>query len=329
MQPSWLGRQNLTHKTGKNMNFNKVAMKISLTLFCLILFPLSATALDVSGPLVETNWLESNLQNVVVLDVRKKAKQDTQRIPGATLVPWKKLRAKKKENGVDLIKMLPEKSAFEELMQSVGVNNDSMIVITSESTDENNTFFGTRLYWQLKYFGHDNVSLLNGGNAKWFKEKRASSNKNTHHDKGTFKVSKVNKDILATTEDVEKAVNDKNTTLIDARSEDMYLGLFYKKKYVYGAGHIPGAKSADGDMFLKHGNVKKFHTPEKIKTALIAKGIDPESKSIAYCNSGHLASGIWFIEHEILGNKNATLYDGSMHAWTKASDRLIVSMKVE
>lgn len=139
----------------------------------------------------------------------------------------------------------------------------------------------------------------------------------------------MNKDILATTEDIEKALNDKNITLIDARSEDMYLGLFYKKKYVYGAGHIPGAKSADGDIFLKHGNVKTFHAPEKIKTALMAKGIDPESKSIAYCNSGHLASGIWFIVHEILGNKNAALYDGSMHAWTKDSDRPVISMKVE
>lgn len=311
------------------MNFRKITMQLSLTLFCLILLPLSATALDVPNPLVETNWLESNLQNVVLLDVRSKAKQDSQRIAGATLVPWKKVRAKKKENGVDLIKMLPEKSAFEELMQSVGVNNDSMIVITSESTNEDNTFLGTRLYWQLKYFGHDNVSLLNGGNAKWFKEERASANKNSSHDKGTFKVSKVNKDILATTEDVEKAITDKNTTLIDVRSEDMYLGLFYKKKYVYGAGHIPGAKSAHGDLFLQHGKIKTFHAPEKIKKVLMAKGIDPESKAIVYCNSGHLASGVWFIEHEILGNKNATLYDGSMHAWTKDSDRPVISMKVE
>lgn len=311
------------------MNLSKVTMQIYLTLFCLILLPLSAAALDVPGPLVETKWLESNLQNVVLLDVRKKAKQDTQRISGATLVPWKKVRAKKKENGVDLIKMLPEKSAFEDLMQSVGVNNDSVIVITSESTNADTTFFGTRLYWQLKYFGHDNVSLLNGGNAKWFKEKRASSNKNTRHDKGTFKVSKVNKDILATTEDVEKAVNDKNTTLIDTRSEDMYLGLFYKKSYVYAEGHIPGSKSADGNTFLKYGKVKTFHAPEKIKTALIAKGIDPASKAIVYCNSGHLSSGIWFIEHEIFGNKNASLYDGSMHAWTKDSDRPVISMKVE
>ena len=311
------------------MNLSKIAIQISLILFCLILFPLSATAFDAPGPVVETDWLESNLQNVIVLDVRKKPQQDTQRIAGASLIPWTKVRAKKKENGVDLIKMLPEKQAFEKLMKNAGVNNDSMIVVTSESTNEANTFFGTRLYWQLKYFGHDNVALLNGGNVKWFKEKRASSNKSTDPGKGIFKVSKVNGDILATTKDIEKTVKDKNATLIDARSEDMYLGLFYKKKYVYGAGHIPGAKSADGNIFLKHGEIKTFYDPEKIKAALMAKGIDPESKSITYCNSGHLASGLWFIEHELLGNNDVALYDGSMHAWTKNSERPLVSMKVE
>jgi len=296
------------------MKYKNFISGISLTLMSLMLFPLSSAALDLPGPLVETAWLESNLPNVVLLDVRKKFNKDSKRISGASIIPWKKVRAKKKENGIDLIKMLPEKSTFEDLMQSVGVSNDSVIVVTSESTNADTTFFGTRLYWQLKYFGHNNVALLNGGNAKWFKEKRASSNKNTRHDKGAFKVSQVNKDILATTEDVEKAVNDKNTILIDTRSEDMYLGLFYKKSYVYGSGHIPGAKSADGNIFLKYGKVKTFHSPEKIKSALMAKEIDPESKAIAYCNSGHLASGLWFIEHEILGNKNASLYDGSMHA---------------
>lgn len=300
-----------------------------LLLACLVVSPLSATALDIPSPLVDTDWLDSNLHNVVLLDVRKKMDENTQRISGAMLVPWKKVRAKKKENGVDLIKMLPEKSAFESLMQSMGVNNDSIIIVTSESSNSDKVFFGTRLYWQLKYFGHDNVALLDGGNAKWFKEKRSSTHKNIKTSKGTFKIEKVNEAILATTEDVEKSIKNNTTILVDSRSEDMYLGLFYKKKYVYGAGHIQGAKSANGDIFLKHGKIKTFHNPEKIKMALMAKGIDPSSQSIIYCNSGHLASGLWFIEHELLGNKKASLYDGSMHAWTKESNRSVVSMKME
>lgn len=304
----------------------------SLSFISLLLFPLSlpfpAVALDLPGALVETQWLETNLANVVLLDVRKKLKKDSQRISGATIVPWKKVRAKRKVNGVDLIKMLPEKSAFESLMQSVGVNNNSTIIITSESIDTDTTFFGTRLYWQLKYFGHENVALLNGGNARWFKEKRALSNKNPQNPKGTFQASKENKAILTSTEDMEKAVADKSSILIDSRSEDMYLGLF-NKSYVSKAGHIPGAKSVDGGVFLMHGKVKTFHQLNKIKTALIAKGIDTQARAIIYCNSGHLGSGMWFIQHELLGNKQASLYDGSMHAWTKDKSRTVISMKVE
>lgn len=310
------------------MKHIKGLMQFSLAFVGLMLISLSANALDIPGPLVETEWLEANLSNVVLLDVRKKFKEDTQRISGATIVPWKKVRAKRKVDGIELIKMLPEKSDFENLMQSVGVNSDSTIVITSESIDSDTTFFGTRLYWQLKYFGHEKIALLHGGNVKWFKEKRASSDKNPDSSKGNFKASKENKAILATTEDVEKAVGDKGTVLIDARSEDMYLGLF-NKSYVSGAGHISGAKSADGYTFLKHGKVKTFHKPEEIKTALLAKGIDPDANTIVYCNSGHLGSGIWFIEHELLGNKKAALYDGSMHEWTKDSNRTVISMKVE
>ena len=307
----------------------KIKASLFLVFFNSILFSLSALAVDIPGPLVESKWLQANIKNVILLDVRKKISAETKRIAGATLVPWKKVRAKKLENGVQLIKMLPSRKAFEKLMQSLGVNNDSMIIITSDAIDDSTTFLGTRLYCQLKYYGHDKIALLNGGNAKWFAEKRPTSTTSPEINTGNFTITTERKDILATTADVEKALHDKNILLIDTRSQDMYLGLYYKKKYVYASGHIPSSKSADGDIFLKYGKIKTFHKPDKIKMALTAKGIKSDSPNIAYCNSGHLASGIWFIEHELLGNNKASLYDGSMHAWTKKSNRPVVSMKME
>ncbi len=295
----------------------------------LLLSYVPAMALELPGVLVDTNWLAEHGKEVVLLDVRKTVVKDSPRIPNATLVPWGKVRAKKHEDGMDLIKMLPRKQDFEKLMQQLGVNNNSTVIITSPANDASNVFLGTRLYWQLKYFGHDKVALLNGGNAKWFKEKRAQSNHSAAIKEGNFSAQAEHKELLATTADVQKSLGKKHITLIDARPQDMYLGLFYKKSYVYAAGHIPGAKSADGDIFLQHGTVKTFHQAEKIKQALQAKGIKSENETIAYCNSGHLASGLWFIEHELLGNDKAKLYDGSMHAWTKDNKRQVVSMKME
>ena len=54
-------------------------------------------------------------------------------------------------------------------------------------------------------------------------------------------------------------------------------------------------------------------------------GIDPETPVITYCNSGHVAAGTWFALYEILGNKQARLYDGSLHAWTKGAQRPMVT----
>ena len=285
-------------------------------------------SVTVPGPLVSTNWLAQHKNDVIILDVQKKVKKGMKTIAGASIIGWKNVRAKKNENGMKLIKMVPTKNAFSKLMQQHGVNNNSTVIITSSAKDASTTFLGTRLYWQLKYFGHDNVALLNGGNAKWKKEKRAMSTA-TRVSKGNFIAKTERKEILATTADVEKSLHNKDTLFLDAREEDQYLGLFYKTKYVYGAGHIPGAKLAYGDIFLKHGKIKTFQDNATIQKIFNAKDINTDAKSISYCNSGHMGSGLWFIEHELLGNKRAKLYDGSMHAWTKSKNRPISAFKYE
>lgn len=288
------------------------------------LLSLHLLAFSLPKPLVETQWLADNLNKVVILDVRKKVSKRTKRIPSAILVPWAEVRAKGAEDGVSLVKMLPTKSAFEKLIQSFGINNDSAVVITSKATAADEVFLGTRLYWQLKYFGHDNVAILNGGNAKWFKEKRPTAKKSLKFSKGNFVAVGQRDEILATTKHVANVLGDNKTTMIDTRTEDMYLGLS-KRGYVSAFGHIPSAKSADGNIFLSQGEIKTFRQADIIKNILIAKGIDPNANNISYCNSGHLASGVWFIESELLGNKNSKLYDGSMHAWTKGGKRPVVN----
>ena len=301
---------------------------LNALLFYAALLARPGFAFEVPGPLVETDWLQDHLQDVVVLDVREAEPTDTNSIAGARRLPWKSVRADRQENGETLLKMLPSKAAFETLMRSLGVNKDSAIVITSEAEDVSTTFTGTRLYWQLKYFGHDNVALLNGGNAKWFQEQRPISASVTRPAPGNFVAGEERRSILATTRDVEEALQDNSVTLLDTRPLVQYLGL-YKKSYVYAPGHIPGAKSADSAALLSPGRIKMLLDVEGLTEVLKERGIDPHARSIVYCNSGHLASGSWFVEHELLGNPDVRLYDGSMHAWTKDSRRPLVRMKIE
>lgn len=288
-----------------------------------------AWALTVPGPVVDVNWLKQNKDKVVLLDVRKKAENFTKKghIPGAILVPWKKVRAKRVEDGVELIKMLPSPASFARLMKKSGVNNDSAVVITTTGLSAPEVYFGTRLYWQLKYYGHDNVAMLDGGNAAWAAAKLPLSNEPSNPKPGNFTVRAERRELLATTSDVERMVEQGSRDIVDGRTLDYYLGLEQKKKYVYKPGHIPGSKVAPNDLFLAHKGPKTFRSPSEIRATLAALGVDLKAPNTAYCNSGHLGSGLWFVLYELAGNKRAKLYDGSMHAWTK-KDRPVNTMKM-
>ncbi|MCG6886959.1 MAG: sulfurtransferase [Proteobacteria bacterium] len=312
-------------------------IKRSMTGLILVLLalPYGLYAKPAPGPLVDTAWLASNMNDVVILDIRANTKSFTAKpafktdkksgkqklvrvgghIPGARMVDYKKVRAKQTINGKQVDKMLPDKASFEALMQSVGANKDSTIIIVSRGQNSHDMTMATRLYWQLKYFGHDNMAILNGGTAQWIKDGHKVSSKPVKPTKGNWVATAERKDILATSDDVAKATQDKSAQLIDARTIDLYLGT-WRKGYVYEKGHIPGAKYLPHVTLTEHGMGAKILPVEELQQLATAMGVDSSQPAITYCNSGHLASGSWFVMHELMGNKNVKLYDGSMHEWT-------------
>lgn len=107
----------------------------------------------------------------------------------------------------------------------------------------------------------------------------------------------------------------------------MYLGTWYKKSYVYDNGHIPGAKPYPNEL-LSSKMPAKFLKVSDSKSLFNQLGIKTDKKSITYCNSGHLATGSWFVLSELMGNKNVKMYDGSMHQWTLEKHD-VTKMKME
>ena len=324
-------------------------MKIFKTLSILILTVSGiniAGAGSLPGPVVETDWLANNKSNVVILDIRKDVKSFTKRpkykknkktgkiklvkvgghIPGAILVNYKKLRAAKKIDGRKVVKMIVSKSAFEKLMQASGVNKDSNVVIVSKGQDNGDMTMATRLYWQMKYYGHDNMAILNGGTAQWISDKRKLKTKKSKAKKGNWVATAERKEILATSAEVEAAVKAK-TQLVDTRPISLYLGTWRKKSYVFANGHIPGAKAFPNEL-LTTPMPAKFLPVSKSKTLFEQMGINADKQSVAYCNSGHLATGSWFVMSELMGNKNVKMYDGSMHQWTLEKHD-VTKMKME
>lgn len=305
-----------------------------------------AHAVNLPGPLVETDWLAKNKDNVVILDIRKDVKSFTKKpvfkknkktgksklkkvgghIPGSTLVNYKKLRTKIKVNGQTVQKMRVGKEAFEKLLQASGVNKDSKIVIVSKGENNGHLTIATRFYWQMKYYGHDNMAILNGGMAQWIIDKRKVRTKASKAKKGNWVSTAERKEILATSKDVAAAVKSK-TQLVDTRAISLYLGTWRKKSYVYANGHIPGAKPYPNEL-LSTKMPAKFLKVSDSKSLFEQMGISTDKKSVTYCNSGHLATGSWFVLSELMGNKNVKMYDGSMHQWTLEKND-VVKLKME
>jgi thiosulfate/3-mercaptopyruvate sulfurtransferase len=293
----------------------------------------AAAAVQLPGPLVEPGWLAAHLDEVVVLDVRKDVKSFTAKarlakdkktgklsivavgghIPGAGLVDYKKVRATRVINGRKVSGVVPAAADFQALMQAAGVNKGDTVVVTSKGMNALDMTMATRLYWQIKYFGDDQVALLNGGMAQWILEGRPLTTSSPVKP-GNWVAGAPRSDLVATSDDVSAALDKGSMQLVDNRALQQYIGVS-KKSSVKAKGHIPGAKSFPFELLLR-GTPSRFVAIDELKQLNSAMGVKANQPSINYCNTGHLASGGWFVLHELLGNKQAKLYDGSMLEWT-------------
>jgi thiosulfate/3-mercaptopyruvate sulfurtransferase len=291
----------------------------------------------VPGPLVDTAWLAARQGDagVAIIDVRDdpanfdrqlsdKEKADPKapivgHIPGARLLDWKLVRETREFDGVKLDKMVLTPDAFEKLMRQLGVGNDQAVVIVSNGKDSNSVTMATRVYWMLKYYGHDNMALLDGGLKKWLAESRPVAFDKPAVAPSQFQAGKPRSELLASLADVEKAVSAKSAQLIDGRTADYYVGQSMTSD-VKGKGHLPGARMlAHKDLIDE--KTGSFLSKGELLALAGDAGIATDGEAIAYCNTGHLGSGPWFVMSELLGNDKAKLYDGSMHEWTKNSSR--------
>lgn len=294
-----------------------------------------AWALQVPGPVVDGDWLAANRTEVTVLDVRPNLKSfvtaprfetDAKTgnkvladlggyIPGASPVQNSSMRAERTSGALKIKFMLPERTEFEKLARGWGVQAGRPIVIAAAGRDPRDFNAAARLYWQFKVFGEDNIAIVNGGTAAWIAEGREVAVAPTKVAEGNWVAKAERTELIATSQDVEGAIENNAMQLVDARSTSEYLGLI-KRSTVFGYGHIAGAKNVSSELLTTEGNASRIRSAATYRDIYKAGGIDPYSPAITYCNTGILAAGNWFVLSEILGNKRVRLYDGSLHKWT-------------
>lgn len=305
--------------------------KITITALLLLgaVLVQSVWAAEKMSPLVDAAWLNAHKAEVTVLQVSNSVdafskmpviktvegktviKSVSGHIPGASLVDFGKVRVTREVNGKKVKKLIPLKSDFEKLARSWGVNKDSTIVFVPTGLNTSDVNQAVRLYWQFKYFGHKDIAILDGGMAAWLAAGYPAATEKTLTKPGNWVATDEDKGILATYDDVKEVLTKKHVQLVDARPQNQYMGVFTKKGEL--SGHLNGAKDVSPDLITTaDGASARFLPAKSYRSIFAAKGLNPDDKIIAYCNTGHQAAGVWFVSHELIGNQNARLYDGSM-----------------
>lgn len=268
-----------------------------------------------ADPLVSVDWVKQNAgkPGVVMIDLRPTPDYLRGHVPGAVTTNYGK-DGWRAPNSAKTPDMFPEDTGkLAGLIGSLGIDNATHVVLLPPGANSSDMGMGTRIYWTFKVLGHDNVSILNGGMMAYAKDKaNALEPGQVTPAAKAFNVN-LRKDMLVSRDDMKKAL-DAGTPLVDSRTEDQYVGI-NRHPIAKSSGTIPGAKNLPQSWLTENGG-GMFRGKDQIEALHKVAGVTTSGPQIAFCNTGHWASIGWFAASEILGNKQAKLYDGSMVEWT-------------
>ena len=275
------------------------SIKQRLSTLVLGLMTTLAQAGILPGPLVETDWLAQNADQVQIVEVRSNIKSFTTRpeirvdakgkktieevgghIPGSILANFRNVRSDRVINGQKVQYMIPEAAEFQRYARDTGVKAGKPIVLVPIGAEVADVDEALRVYWQFKVYGEDDVAVLNGGYMAWLLEGRPFA-QNTGVAPGDWSVKgDRTAQWFASSDDVQAAIQSKNATLVDARDAPTFHGLS-KRDYVYDFGHLEGALLYPTDLMFKNtGGALKFMPAETYRALFKGQGIDPQRAAI-------------------------------------------------
>ena len=209
---------------------------------------------------------------------------------------------------------LPDMQEFAEKLGRLGISNSSPIVVY----DDQAGVFAGRLWWLLRYAGHDAVRVLDGGLSTWTEAGFDTTDVMPEYEAGVFTVN-LRTEMVVDAGHVTRHLDNPNVRLLDARAEERYRG--DTEPLDPKAGHIPGAVSLPYAGNLEG---KMFKAPDALKERFEGLELDQAEEVIVYCGSGVSAAHDLLALEEV-GIKNAKLYVGSWSDWSSYPDNPVAT----
>jgi thiosulfate/3-mercaptopyruvate sulfurtransferase len=261
--------------------------------------------------LVDTKWVAAHLNDPKVRIVESDEDYllyDTGHIPGAVKVDWFTTLQH------PLRRDFLGKQEFEKMCSDLGITNDTTVVFYGDKSN----WFACYALWLFRYYGHENLKIMDGGRIKWQQEARPTSRDIPNYTQTQYRATAPDSGIRAFREDVFKQVNEKRP-LVDVRSPQEYSGELlhmpnYPQEGATRGGHIPGAVNIPWSKATNPED-STFKSADELRQLYEGAGVLPDKEIIAYCRIGERSSHTWFVLKYLLGYPTVKNYDGSWTEW--------------
>lgn len=281
--------------------------------------------MDYANPdaLVSTEWLSENLgkPGIAVFDAswfpkpsprKARAEFEQAHIPGAVYFDIDDVAADRD----DLPHMLPDAETFAAKVGALGIGNADRVI----AYDSNGGAAAAgRAWWMFRLFGHERVSVLNGGLAKWRKEERPTESGPPSPAPKIFDAPAANGKLVRGVEQILANLQGGAEQVVDARSAERFAGTHPEPWPVIKLGHIPGSLNLPFPDLMDPDNCGVMRSADGIAAAVRAAGLDPDKPTVASCGSG-VTAAVVVLGLYLIGHKDAAIYDGSWSEWGKRED---------
>ncbi|HET7323315.1 MAG TPA: sulfurtransferase [Halococcus sp.] len=264
--------------------------------------------------LVSADWVEDHLDEfqsdepeyrLVEVDVDTEA-YDEGHAPGAIGLNWETQLQDQTRRDVR------SKEDFADLMGDHGISEDSTVVLYGD----NSNWFAAYTYWQFKYYGHEDVKLMNGGRDYWLANDYPTTTDVPDFSSQEYTARGPYEGIRAYRADVENAM-ERGVPLVDVRSPEEFRGEILAppglQETAQRGGHIPGASNISWAATVNDDGT--FKSADELRDLYEPEGVTDDQEVVAYCRIGERSSIAWFALHELLGYENVVNYDGSWTEW--------------
>ena len=272
-----------------------------------------------SGLLVSSDWLAAHLDDddVKVVDGSwylpaekrdPRAEYVAAHIPGAVFFDIDGVS----DTSNPLPHMFPDTDKFANEVGKLGITNGDRVV----AYDGGTMAAAGRVWWMFRAFGHERVSILNGGTGKWRAENRPLEADAPEMVASQYS-ARFNPGLVRSVDDVFSIIESGREQILDARSSGRFTATEPEPREGMRAGHMPGAFNLPyADLLAEDGTLRPA---EELRVCFAKCGVDLGQPIVTSCGSG-ISATVLLLGLHLLGHAKNALYDGSWTEWGGRAD---------